>query len=241
MVWGWIKVDTFTNGRCIHNTLKLDTTLGTNEFRLLLPRLTTTAETRTSGANIVVGEWTFVCTASICTTAAHDSRIWVGGTDTPPIKQTLNGAVSGSGNFTSAGITVLGNLTSSGTTAFQGTSDGWGGLFTADTTTGAGSPFNISSFTALTAADDDFLLQRFVIPAWLGETPRPVISNDTVSTARYGIYVTGQSAPYQLSSTQRRTTATDITVGVATVTGTVTSQERCPRAIGNIDFPYVRR
>jgi hypothetical protein len=25
------------------------------------------------------------------------------------------------------------------------------------------------------------------------------------------------------------------------VTGTVTSQERCPRAIGNIEFPYVRR
>lgn len=241
MVWGWIKVDTFTSGRCIHNTLKLDTTLGTNEFRLILTRLTTSAETRTSGANIVVGEWTFVCTASICTTAAHDSRIWVGTISTPPVKQTLSSAVAGSGNFSSSGITVLGNLTASGTTAFQGTSDGWGGAFTADTTTGGTHPFGLSSLTALTAADDAFLLQRFVLPAWLGETPKVVMSTGTVATARSGQYVTGQNAPYQMTSTQRRTTATDLTTGAATVTGTVASQERCPRAIGNIDFPYLRR
>lgn len=238
MAWGWIKVNTFTSGRSIHNTLKLD---GTTELRLLLLRLTTAAEIVTTTAGIVVGEWVFVCTAAICTTTGHDSRIWVGRTDTPPTKMTLTTAVAGSGNFSSTGMTVLGNLTSTGTTAFQGTSDGWGGAFTASTTTGGTHPFGLSSLTALTANDDDFLLQRFVLPAWLGGTPKPVIVNATDSTARFGQYVTGQSAPYQLTNTQRRTTATSISTGGATVTGTVTSQERCPRAIGHIDFPYLRR
>lgn len=239
MTWGWIKVNTFTSGRSIHNTLKLN---GTTELRLLLTRLTTATEVVTTTAGIVVGEWVFVCTAAICTTTAHDSRVWIGRTETPPeTKQTLTTAVAGSGNFSSTGMTVLGNLTSTGTTAFQGTSDGWGGAFTASTTTGGTHPFGLSSLTALTAADDNFLLQRFVLPAWLGETPKPVISNATEATARSGIYVTGQSDPYQLTTTQRRTTATILTATQATVTGTVTSQERCPRAIGNIDFPYRRR
>ena len=238
MAWGWIKVNTFTSGRSIHNTLKLD---GTTELRLLLLRLTTATEIVTTTAGIVVGEWVFVCTAAICTTTGHDSRIWVGRTDTPPTKMTLTTAVAGSGNFSSTGMTVLGNLTSTGTTAFQGTSDGWAGVFTSDTATGAGSPFNISSFTALTTDDDDFLLNRFVLPAWLGQTPTFPISNATNSSARSGQYVTGQSAPYQLTNTQRRTSATSIATSEATATGTVTSQERCPRAVGNIDFPYLRR
>ena len=238
IAWGWIKVNTFTSGRSIHNTLKLD---GTTELRLLLTRLTTATEVVTTTAGIAVDEWVFVCTAAICTTTAHDSSIWVGRTDTPPTLMTLTTAVAGSGNFSSVGMSVLGNLTSSGTTAFQGTSDGWGGVFTSDTATGADSPFNISSFTALTADDDEFLLNRFVLPAWLGQTPTFPISNATNSSARSGQYVTGQSAPYQMTSTQRRTGATSISTGEAVVTGTVTSQERCPRAIGNIDFPYLRR
>jgi hypothetical protein len=237
MVWGWIKVNTFTSGRSINNVLKLD---GTTELRFVVTRLTTATELVTTTAGITVGEWVFVCTAAISTTTAHDSSIWVGRAETPPTLMTLTTAVGGSGNFSGTGLSVLGNLTSSGTTAFQGTSDGWGGISTGDTITGAGSPFNISSFTALTADDDRFLLDRFVIPAWLGQAPKPVISNGTISSGRSGQYVTGQSPPYMLVDGTRRTTVTSL-AGEATVTGTVTSQERCPRAVEHIDFPYLRR
>ena len=237
MVWGWIKVTTFTSGRAIHPNLKLD---GTSELRLLLSRLTTQTELVTTTAGVTVGEWVFVCTASICTTAAQDSRIWVGRTDIPPSKMTLSVAAAGSGNFLSASMSVIGNLTSTGTTAFQGTSDGWGGMFTTDTTMGAGHPFGLSSLTALTAADDQFLLDRFVIPAWLCQSPKPMISVGSNTSAKFGQVQTGQSAPHHMNLSVRSTAAV-VHSTEAAVVGTVTSQERCPRAMGNIDFPYLRR
>lgn len=237
MIWAWIKPSTFTSGRAIHPNLKLN---GTSELRLLMSRLTTQTELVTTGAGIIVNEWVFVCTASICTTAAQDSRVWVGRIDTPPAKMPLTLAVAGAGGFLAASMTVIGNLTSAGTTAFQGTSDGWGGRSTTDVTMGAGHPFGLSSLTALTADDDQFLLDRFVVPAWQGRPPTPLCAQAGNSSGKYGQITTDGSAPYQMNSGMR-STATNAHTSAATVVGTVASQERHPRATKHIDFPYLRR
>lgn len=236
LVWGWINIATFTAGRCIHPFLKLN---GTAELRIVLPRgVGTDDELTTTGAALVVDEWTFVCVASISdSSTGQASRVWIGRADTPPAIVTLGVAVAGSGTYITTTISTLGNSSATGTVAFQGSIDAIGGQRTNSVTVGPDHPFGLSSMTAVVANETQYLYDRWVLPAWQGVPVSPLAEQ---SGKGGQILLTAAAGPYPVGMSVRQASAAGGNIA-ATIVGTVATAVRCPRPQGHIDFPYLRR
>ena len=239
-VWFWLKLDSFTNTRNIAQLITLDNTNGggAQDLRLSITRLTTNTEIRTSGTVLVVGEWTFVCVVTLADTANTTGRVWVGRSNTPPVLQTQTTVIAGAGAPLQQALASL-NITTSVTNAIAGTTDGWGGVGSGDSTTTT-SWLGLSSFTAPSADDEVLMLNRVVIPAWQGQTF--TIPSVSVTVAAFGNVLTYQqgNGDYTPALQIRRLSGNIVNTQV-TPLGTVLSAERCPRASSNVDFPYRRR
>lgn len=236
-----MRLDSFTTGRNINSYLTLDNTNGggAQDLKFSMTRLTTNTDIRTSGTALVVGEWTFICAVSLSDNTNMAARIWVGKLDTPPVLQTFTTTAAGSGNPLLNQISVLNNG-ASGTNAIAGTTDGWGGVGSQDSTSTT-SWLGLSSFASPTADDETLMLNRVVIPAWEGK-PAPVIPSVAVTSPVFINLQTYQNGngDYTPGMQARRLTG-NFTNTVITPLGTILSAERCPRTCGNIDFPYLRR
>ena len=239
-VWFWLKLDSFTSTRNISQLITLDSTNGggAQDLRLSITRLTTSTEIRTSGTALVVGEWTFVCAATLADASNVAGRIWVGRSDTPPVLQTQTIVVAGAGNPFQQALASLNNTTTV-TNSGNLTTDGWGGVGSGDSTTTT-SWLGLSSFTAPSADDEELMLSRVVIPAWQGQTiPIPSVS---ATSAVWGNVPTYQQGDGSYTPTlQIRRLSGNFANTQVTPTGSLLSAERCPRAFSNVDFPYRRR
>lgn len=239
-VWFWLKLDSFTNGRNISQLITLDNTngAGAQDLRLSITRLTTSTEIRTSSTALVVGEWTFVCAATLADTANATGRMWVGRSDTPPVLQTQTTVVAGAGNPLLQALATLNNTTT-GTNSGNLTTDGWGGVGSGDSTSTT-SWLGLSSFTAPSADDEVLMLNRVVIPAWQGQVlPIPSVS---ATVAVWGNVLTYQQGDGNYTPTlQTRRLSGNFANTQVTPLGTILSAERCPRVVSNVDFPYLRR
>jgi hypothetical protein len=98
-------------------------------------------------------------------------KVWAGDITNPPTAKTVAVAVASSGNFTGSTTFFVGNK-SGATIAFQGDIANiecsvTGASAVVGVTT---HPFGIAAYGALTAAEEQHILETFVWPAWQGQT-----------------------------------------------------------------------
>lgn len=147
----------------------LETDSVAGELRVRIDRATTDGQWTTSTAGLTAGNWYFIatCVSTTNTSSAEAVKIWLGTVENPPAAVTASVATTASGNCSANTTFVIGN-NSSAVVAFGGDiehvtvsqSNG-----TADLT----NPFNIAAYGAITATEEQFILERFVYPAWLGD------------------------------------------------------------------------
>jgi hypothetical protein len=143
----------------------------TDELRLRTNN-TTDGQWTTTGVDCVVDEWKFIAFFLSClnTGSADAWRVWAGDVNTPPAAITLTEAVASSGNFTGDTNFTIGNK-STGSLAYDGRISHVGLVATNATAGVTTNPFGVAAYGAVTAAEEQLILERFVWPAWYSETP----------------------------------------------------------------------
>lgn len=169
---GWFRPTTLTAGRYLASLgtagsgVRIHTT--TDELSLMINRATTDSEYVTTGADLVVDEWRFL--AILCSnenTGALDAwRVWVGTLVSPPTEVTVSVNVSGNGNAVGSTTLTLGN-DAGGSVAYQGDIDDVRFAVTSGAV-GVLHPFLIGTSGAISQAEADYTLERYIYPAWMG-------------------------------------------------------------------------
>jgi hypothetical protein len=174
---GWVYPTTLTAGRGLYGlantgTNRVAVSATSGELDITIDRATTDGTYTTSGANLVVNEWRFIAVyINANNTPAAAVVVWMGSETARPAKVTVSGA-NGSGNISATATDlVTGNTLSGGSSAWQGEIENISWI-RGRSTTGAGDIFVRSSATAIAAADEEFILSRFVQPLWEGKAPR---------------------------------------------------------------------
>lgn len=250
LVCGWWRPTTLTNPRSYFsfgNVITARVAPTTSEIQLVSDNATTDGVWTTSGAGIVTNAWHFLAVLGIFTTADAIWRVWKStGVDNPPAGVTVvtPPTTAPSGNNAGTGTFYLGNAGTSTANSFQG-QIGSCSLYSVPNST-LPNPLRITSFTTLSTDEEAFILNEYVIPAWLGE-PFPAVGNRSVFG---GTPPTWQMAHFDLEQvvTPRPFVWGNSTFspgGVpATIQGATFSQERPPVVAGPKNtnpFPGFRR
>jgi hypothetical protein len=174
-VAGWWRPTTLTATRALWGfgaTLGAEIDTTTDELRLRTDT-TTDGQQTTTGVDLVVDEWKFLAffASFLNSGSASVWKVWAGDITNPPTAKTVAVAVASSGNFTGSTTFFVGNK-SGATIAFQGDIANiecsvTGASAVVGVTT---HPFGIAAYGALTAAEEQHILETFVWPAWQGQT-----------------------------------------------------------------------
>lgn len=248
LVCGWWRPTALNNPRSYFsfgNVITARVAPTTSEIQLVSDNATTDGVWTTSGAGIVTNAWHFLAVLGIFASGGVIWRVWKStGVDSPPalISNTNTtapvGAPAGSGAF------YLGNAGTSTANSFQG-QIGSCSLYTVPGSA-LPNPLRLTSFTALSTDEEAFILNEYVIPAWLGE-PFPAVGNHSVFG---GTPPTWQMAHFDLEQvvTPRPFVWGNSTFSpagtAATIQGATFSQERPPVVAGPKNtnpFPGFRR
>lgn len=173
VVCGWWYPTTLTATRGLWSFgnvfgAEIDTT--TSELRLRTDN-TTDGQWTTSGVGLVTGSWKFLAFYSSTnnTGPAGAWRVWAGDVDTVPTEVTVSVATSPVGNFTGSTAFTIGNK-GTGTVAFQGDVGEVCYYLGGSTASATVHPFGHAAFGTITQAEADLVLDRFVMPAYRGDT-----------------------------------------------------------------------
>jgi hypothetical protein len=168
-VCGWFNPSTLTATRRYFSFgttcgVEVDTT--TSELRITTQNATTNGVWTTSGAGIVTSKWQFIAVLFNCnnTGPAATITVWVGDQENRPAAITVNSATAPVGNFTSTSTLFIGNL-SAGSVAFQGDIENL--TYLAQSAVGVSTLFSIATAGTTTATEQQFILERIVLPRWL--------------------------------------------------------------------------
>lgn len=172
-VWGWWMPTTLTATRglwSLGNTIGAEIDTTTSELRLRTDG-TVDGQYTTTGAALAVNKWSFFAFLFTTNNTGMASKwvVWMGTEDTAPREITVTQATAPTVGFTGNATFYLGNK-GTGTLAFQGDIACGGCRGTQVTGAGLG-PFLLAAQGAITAAEAEFTLNRYVLPAWLGEKP----------------------------------------------------------------------
>lgn len=235
LITGWWRPTTLTAaaGRGLWSagsgahTATIDTT--TSELRLKTDNATTDGEWTTSGVGLATDTWSFLAflLSTLNGTPSAAWRVWAGTLGTPPVAVTVTNAVAPSGNFTGSTQLYLGNV-GTGTLAFQGDIDAVSALVPNASASATLHPFGVAAFGAVSAGEEQFIYNRFVLPAWhgfpLGNTPASVVSGN-VAPAELMLWDGLESTRCVRSAVS----ATNLSFVTPTVSGATVSATRCPR------------
>lgn len=170
---GWFRPTTLTAGRYLwshgaNSGVRIAST--TDEVVGVCDRTTDSVRT-TTGVDLVVGEWTFLAAMYNAenTGPADRWRVWRGTVDTPPTEVTVTDTTTGSGNVSASATWVVGNNNTTGTVAFQGDVDNLRLLVVSQAQGATTHPLMHVTSGTITQAEADFVLERLIRPAWLGE------------------------------------------------------------------------
>lgn len=192
LVCGWWKPTTLTAGRALWSagssglwSAEIDST--TDELILRGDHATTDSTATTSGVDLVVDTWTFLAfmVKSNNTGPLSSWTVWRGSPEVGPVEVTVTAGTAPVGNPAGQAAVYIGNK-GTGTSAFQGDVADVAVLVSSETTTSTapGTFGNQSGSTAPTAAEREFVLSRFVEPAWRGDWDRWRRGCSTVRNAR---------------------------------------------------------
>ena len=183
LVCGWWRPTTLTNPRSYFsfgNVITARVAPTTSEIQLVSDNATTDGVWTTSGAGIAVNNWYFLAVLGIFTTANAIWRVWKStGVDNPPagITVTTPPTTAPSGNNAGSGTFYLGNAGTSTANSFLG-QIGSCSLHSVTSAT-VPNPLRLTSYTALSVDEEEFIRREYVVPAWLGE-PFPGVGNHSV-------------------------------------------------------------
>lgn len=171
LVCGWFYPTTLTAGRTLWsfgNVTSVQIHSTTSELQLNIDHTTDSTFT-TTGVGLATNTWTFVaCLGTSNNTGPADAwRVWSGTITTPPVECTVTAGTSPSGNATASTAFTIGNK-GTGTVAFQGDIAEIGYITAPQNA--ASNFFQLAASGAITQAEADFVRDRFVIPAWRGES-----------------------------------------------------------------------
>ena len=250
LVCGWWRPTTLTNPRSYFsfgNVITARVAPTTSEIQLVSDNATTDGVWTTSGAGIAVNNWYFLAALGIFTTAAAIWRVWKStGVDNPPagITVTTPPTTAPSGNNAGSGTFYLGNAGTSTANSFQG-QIGSCSLYSVTSAT-VPNPLRLTSYTALSVDEEEFIRREYVVPAWLGE-PFPGVGNHSVyggtpptwQMHHFDLEQVVTPRPFVWGNSTFSPTGT-----AATIQGATFSQERPPVVAGARNtnpFPGFRR
>lgn len=236
MVAGWFYPTTLTAGRVLwctnagsQNVLEIDTT--TSQLRWTTAGGTTRGVYTVSGDPITTNQWHFIALVTSRTASAESLVVWQATETTPPKPMTITTVTPTAGSFVALLTFVIGNLSATGTTAFQG-DIGPMSIIAASNQNNTGPLVTTSAQTIDQASQD--VIQRFVIePCWRGQLDATQITGST-----------NQSNAYQVGFVDRTIRSVRRSAGASTMstsfwTGTnlspAASRQPCP---DNQTFPF---
>lgn len=172
-VAGWWCPTTLTATRGLWsfgNTLGAEIDSTTDELRFRSDN-TTDGQWTTTGVDLAVNGWKFIaCFATFNNTGPAGAwRAWAGDIQNAPIAVTVTQAVAPVGNFAGSSTFYIGNK-GTGALAFQGDA-AHVDVIIHDAPAGTTTVFPIAAAGAITAAEEQYLLERFVWNSWLGRYP----------------------------------------------------------------------
>jgi hypothetical protein len=180
MVCGWFRPTAVTAGRSLWSfgntgiNAKWSATAG--ELDLVTNNVTTDGVWRTTGAGFAADNWYFIASLYQLSLATANITLWIGLGSSLPVKYTLTNTGIPSGNNTGAtAIFYLGNLGTSTTAGFVG-QIGSCSLYQINSSV-LPNPLGLSSFTALSQAEEDFVFQNYVFNSWSGN-PFPMVGSN---------------------------------------------------------------
>lgn len=174
LIYGWWMPTTLTATRGLWSNgnvtgAEIDAT--TDELRLRSDTLTTDGQYTTTGVDLAIDQWKFIAFFLTCVNGgpAVTWKVWAGDIHNSPTAVTVTTATSPTGNLAASTAFTIGNK-GTGTVAFQGDIAHVGCVTALSVgTTPTTNPFNIASRGTVTADEEQFILERFVQPAWVGD------------------------------------------------------------------------
>jgi hypothetical protein len=209
LITAWYYPTTLTAGRKLFGAgatwgAEVDTT--TDELRLRTDN-TTDGQWTTTGVDMAVNEWKFIAimNSTLNTGPAGAWRVWVGTAESAPVEATVTVATSPVGNFTGSTTLSIGN-SGAATVAWQGDIESMYAVTTSQTAGVTTNPFSVAAYGAITNAEAQLALERYVRPLWLGD--RPTLFGATLGTVTYDIPLVGISATQDVASLNISSAAT---------------------------------
>lgn len=170
LVCGRWRPTTLTAGRGLWsfgNNTTAEIASTTSEL-VLRTQNTTNGQWTTTGAGLAVNQWRFLAffLSSNNTGPAAQWIVWSSGNlEDRPAKSTITQNTAPVGNFVGSNTFYAGNVGTSTTQAFQGQISAIQIYQGGHQTRG---PFRLSSAAAVTAEQENYIYETFVVPAWQG-------------------------------------------------------------------------
>ncbi len=206
LVFGWFYPTTLTAGKgywgCTSASTHAEVAPATDEMRFVFQRATTDAVWDSSDADITVDNWWWIgmFTRTSGTVWMLPPYVWIGTPTTPPVLKTVASSTAGSGAASNSATALgFGNTGPSDANAFEGDIGHVGQIHHYNETDPLVNIFQVPSISssALTAAEELFIYQRFVVPIWQGDIGRfqsgkmrQNIQDSAVSPCHLGDFVT---------------------------------------------------
>lgn len=170
-VYGWWLPTTLTAGRRLwglnFSHVGIDTT--TSELTITIDHGTDSVYT-TTGVGLTVDQWSFIAFFGTFAngSATEAIKIWSGTLTTPPTAVTVTNTVAAIGGASGLTTFTIGNRGAATTEAWQGDIAEVGYISTTQSGDGTTHPFMIATTGTVSAAEEQLILEKFVLPAWLG-------------------------------------------------------------------------
>lgn len=206
LVTGWWYPTTLTAGRGYWaGTAAVTVTIGATTSQLTMVTNCGTDGSYTADAGIVVDKWQFIAiffTRGDLVTE-ETFKVWVGDETTVPTAKTVTTNAVAAGAITSGTLFVLGNTTNTANLSFQG-SISQVSLLSSAIATVASSQWGISTYGSVTADEEDFLLNRFVLPLYYGQVPRFINDAETANNEGSGLRTSVLFSAFETNGLQLR-------------------------------------
>lgn len=172
LVSGWYKFTTLTATRCLWSsgtTFCSQIAATTSELTMGSDGATTDSVWTTSGLGLTTGKWWHISWLASCaqTGTGEAWRVWIADAEHPPTEVTVTLTTAIVGAFTSSTTLVLGNRTTAGALAIQGSMSSFMAI-----AQGAGNSsvasLPMTAFGAITQVEADQVRERLLVPLWQG-------------------------------------------------------------------------
>lgn len=223
LICGWWRPTTLTADRTLMSwgssgDVTIDTV--TDELLIFTDRVTTDQFHTTAGVDLAVDRWHFLAFLRTCLNASGSQhRVWRALEDEPPVEVTVSVTAAGSGNVSSSATFYAGNFNTDATSAFQGQIAGVAVLQSSIGPGASTHPLALSSYSAISQAEADFVRDRFVYPAWQGNFNawREAVHQPTTATNVLSYWAGDDSRVERLIAGSTTLGDTNATINGATV------------------------